>query len=195
VHDLPLPIHSTGDFQGWGEGRKTGSSFSGLSTNRHFHGPFALRLVCHADLFICSNIVFLASCIRRAASVSPHGCGHALECRNAQSGAQKLLRTVKREQRFQRCAPQPVNAAFAALVVDQDFGLGRGPVVVDVGIEEAGIERVERRGLSWAEVSPADVFAHDGGIFGLHQTVVARAARAAFGLGLSGSQMSSFSSN
>jgi hypothetical protein len=58
------------DFQGLWEGRKTASLFSGLSINRHFHGPLALRPMVHADLLICSNMVYLACCMRRAASVS-----------------------------------------------------------------------------------------------------------------------------
>jgi len=58
------------DFQGLWEGRKTALSFSGLSINRHFHGPLPLLRGVHADLLICSNMVFLACCIRRAASVS-----------------------------------------------------------------------------------------------------------------------------
>jgi hypothetical protein len=45
--DLIHPRHRRGggnvgigfiDFQGWWEGGKTAPSFSGLSTNRHFHG-------------------------------------------------------------------------------------------------------------------------------------------------------------
>jgi hypothetical protein len=52
------------------EGRKTAPSFSGLSINRHFHGPLPLQPAVHADLLICSNMVFLACCMRRAASVS-----------------------------------------------------------------------------------------------------------------------------
>src|ERR1035437_11148288 len=58
------------DFQGLREGRKTAPSFSGLSINRHFHRPLPLRRMVHADLLICSNMVFLACCMRRAASVS-----------------------------------------------------------------------------------------------------------------------------
>ena len=58
------------DFQGLWKGRKTALSFSGLSINRHFHRPLPLRPMVHADLLICSNIVFLACCMRRAASVS-----------------------------------------------------------------------------------------------------------------------------
>ena len=89
---------------------------------------------------------------------------------------------VERKQRFQRRAPLLVDAAFAALVVDLDFGLGRGAVVVDVGVEEAGIKLVDGRGVGWCNVPPADVFAHDGRVFGLHQAVVAGAAGTAFGL-------------
>ena len=111
-----------------------------------------------------------------------HRCGHAFECRERESGAQELLRPVKREQRFQRRAPPLVEAAFAALGIDLDFGLGRGPVVVDVGVKEAGIELVDGRGVGWRDVSPADMFAHDGGVFGLHQAVVAALAWTAFGL-------------
>ena len=58
------------DFQGLWEGRKTAPSFSGLSINRHFHGPLPLRRRVHAHFLICSNIVLLACCMRRAASVS-----------------------------------------------------------------------------------------------------------------------------
>ena len=58
------------DFQGLWEGWKTALSFSGLSINRHFHGPIPLLPEVHADLIICSNMLFLACCIRRAASVS-----------------------------------------------------------------------------------------------------------------------------
>ena len=58
------------DFQGLWKGRKTAVSFSGLSLNRHFHGPVALLPVVHADLLICSNMLCFASCMRRAASVS-----------------------------------------------------------------------------------------------------------------------------
>jgi len=58
------------DFQGWWEGRKTAPSFSGLSINRHFHGPLPLQPTPQADLFISSNIWFLACCMRRAASAS-----------------------------------------------------------------------------------------------------------------------------
>src|ERR1035437_8658946 len=58
------------DFQGLWEDRKTALSFSGLSISRHFHGPLPLLPGAHADLLICSNMVFLACCIRRAASVS-----------------------------------------------------------------------------------------------------------------------------
>src|ERR1019366_176319 len=58
------------DFQCLWEGRETAPSFSGLSINRHFHGPLPLLPEVHADLLICSNIEFLACCIRRAASVS-----------------------------------------------------------------------------------------------------------------------------
>jgi hypothetical protein len=64
--------------------------------------------------------------------------------------------------------PELVEAAFAALGVDPDFGLGRGPVVVDVGVEEAGIELVDMRGVGRCDVPPADVLAHDGGVFGFH---------------------------
>jgi len=58
------------DFQGLWEGRKTVLSFSGLSINRHFHGPLPLLSGVQADLLICSNMVYLACCICRAASVS-----------------------------------------------------------------------------------------------------------------------------
>jgi len=58
------------DFQGLWEGRKTVLSFSGLSINRHFHGPLPLGSGVHADLLICSNMLYLACCMRRAASVS-----------------------------------------------------------------------------------------------------------------------------
>src|ERR1019366_4787345 len=58
------------DFQGLWEGRKTALLFSGLSINRHFHGPLPLRPMVQADLLICSNMVLLACCMRRAASVS-----------------------------------------------------------------------------------------------------------------------------
>src|SRR5665213_951363 len=58
------------DSQGLWEGWKTAPSFSGLSINRHFHGLLPLWRVVHADLLICSNMVLLACCIRRAASVS-----------------------------------------------------------------------------------------------------------------------------
>jgi hypothetical protein len=58
------------DFQGLWEGRKTALSFSDLSINRHFHGPLPLRPRVHAHFPICSNMVFLACCMRRAASVS-----------------------------------------------------------------------------------------------------------------------------
>jgi hypothetical protein len=40
------------DFQGLWEGWKTASSFSGLSINRHFHGPLPLLPEVHADLVI-----------------------------------------------------------------------------------------------------------------------------------------------
>jgi hypothetical protein len=46
-----------------------------------------------------------------------------------------------------------VEAAFAALGVDPDFGLGRGAVVVDVGVEEAGIELVDGRRVGRRDVS------------------------------------------
>src|ERR1035438_1911590 len=58
------------DFQGWWEGRKTALPFSGLSSNRHFHGPLPMPHARHADFLISSNITFFARCIRRAASVS-----------------------------------------------------------------------------------------------------------------------------
>ena len=58
------------DFQGLWEGRKTALSFSELSINRHFHGPLPLLPRVHADLLICSNMVYFACCIRCAASVS-----------------------------------------------------------------------------------------------------------------------------
>jgi len=77
-----------------------------------------------------------------------HRSGHALERGDGQSGAQKLLRVVERKQRFQRRAPLLVDGA---LLVYLDFGLGRGAVVVDVGVEEAGIKLVERCGVGRAE--------------------------------------------
>jgi len=52
--------------------------------------------------------------------------------------------------------PLLVESPFASLVVDLDFGLGRGPVVVDVGVEEAGVELVDGRGVGRRDVSPAD---------------------------------------
>ena len=110
------------------------------------------------------------------------GCSYALACRNAQPGAQKLLWLFEREQLFEGGLPLFVEAALAALGVDLDFGLGRGPVVVDVGVEEAGVELVESRGVGRTDVSPADVFAHDGGVFRLYQAVVAALAGAALGL-------------
>src|ERR1035437_8611563 len=48
-HDLHLPMHSTGDFQGLWEGRKTALPFSGLSINRHFLGPFSRLLHSNAS--------------------------------------------------------------------------------------------------------------------------------------------------
>jgi hypothetical protein len=33
--------------------------------NRHFHGPLPLWRMVHADLLICSTMVFLACCMRR----------------------------------------------------------------------------------------------------------------------------------
>ena len=120
--------------------------------------------------------------MRRAASVSLMVAATRLSALIDQSGAQELLRTVEREQLLERSLPLFVKAAFAALGVDPDFGLGRGPVIVDVGVEEAGIELVDGRGVGRADVSPADVFAHDGGVFGLHQAVVAALAGTAFGL-------------
>src|SRR5664280_1184698 len=83
------------DFQGLWEGRKTALSFSGLSINRHFHGPLPLLRGVHADLLICSNMVFLACCIRRAASVSLMVAATAFERREAESGAQELLRPIE----------------------------------------------------------------------------------------------------
>src|ERR1019366_1468283 len=55
------------DFQGLWEGRKTALSFSGFSINRHFHGPLPLLRGVHADLLICSNMVFwpVAYVVRR----------------------------------------------------------------------------------------------------------------------------------
>jgi len=73
-------------------------------------------------------------------------------------------------------------AAFAAFGVDLDFGLGRGPVVVDVGIENAGIELVDGRGVGRVDVPPVDMFPHNGGVFGFHQAIVAALAGTAFGL-------------
>ena len=55
-------------------------------------------------------------------------------------------------------------------------------MIVHVRVEEAGVELVDRRSVGWRDVSPADVFAHDRGVFGLHQAVVAGVARTAFGL-------------
>ena len=75
-----------------------------------------------------------------------HRCGHSLECVDAESGAQELLRLLEREQLLERRLPLLVEASFAAFVIDVDLGLGRGPVVVDVGVEEAGIELVDGRG-------------------------------------------------
>jgi hypothetical protein len=39
-HDLHFPLLCWSDFQGLWEGRKTASSFSGLSIDRHFLSPF-----------------------------------------------------------------------------------------------------------------------------------------------------------
>jgi hypothetical protein len=38
-----FPLLFWSDFQGLWEGRKTASSFSGLSIDRHFLGPFSRR--------------------------------------------------------------------------------------------------------------------------------------------------------
>ncbi len=100
----------------------------------------------------------------------------------AEAGTQKPLRPVQRQEFLERGLPLLVDAPLASFLVDQHFGLGRGPVVVEVGVEEAGVELVEGRGVGGRDVSPAHVFAHDGRVFGLHQTVVAALAGTAFGL-------------
>ena len=55
-------------------------------------------------------------------------------------------------------------------------------MIVDVRIQERGIEPIERRGIGGIDMRPAHVFAHDGGVFGFHQAVVAGAAGTALGL-------------
>lgn len=47
-------------------------------------------------------------------------------------------------------------------------------------------------GVSGSDMAEADVFADDGGVLGFDQAVVSGVAGAAFGLGLSGGQISSF---
>ena len=69
-----------------------------------------------------------------------------------------------------------VAAALPALGVGGDFGLRRGAVIVDVGIQERHIELIEWRGLRRIDVRPAHVFAHDGGVFSFHQAGAAGAA-------------------
>jgi hypothetical protein len=61
------------------EAGSTDGSFSGffhmllvvaVAVDRHFPGPLPLLPEVHADFPICSNMVYLACCMRRAASVS-----------------------------------------------------------------------------------------------------------------------------
>ena len=60
---------------------------------------------------------------------------------------QELLRLLEREPLLEQRLPLLVEASFAAVVIDVDLGMSRGAVVVDVGVEEAGIELVDGRGM------------------------------------------------
>ena len=86
---------------------------------------------------------------RRGLGVA-HGGGDALQRVDAQSGPEELLRLFEPEQFFQRGPPVFVEAAFTALGIDAHLGLGRRTVVVDVGVEEAGVELVDRPGVAGA---------------------------------------------
>ena len=54
-HDLRDAMLSASDFQGLWEGRETGSSFSGLSINRHFLCPPSSALVGDSTRFVAGN--------------------------------------------------------------------------------------------------------------------------------------------
>ena len=58
------------DFQGLWEGRKTRTIVFRAFHKPPFPRPLPLRHASYADFLICSNIAFLACCLRRAASVS-----------------------------------------------------------------------------------------------------------------------------
>ena len=76
----------------------------------------------------------------------------------------------------------PVNAALAALLVDDEVGLGARTMVVQIGIEVGGIEVLEGLGVGLVDVAVAHVLADHGAVFGFDQAVIVAVPGPAFGL-------------
>ena len=70
AHELQFPMRLRSDSQGLWEGRKTRTIVFRAFHKPPFPRPLPQRHASYADFLICSNIVFLACCMRRAASVS-----------------------------------------------------------------------------------------------------------------------------
>ena len=166
------------DFQGLWKGRKTALSFSGLSIDRHFLRPLSFYAVSRNR----SNSLFLASCVRRAASVSLSAAAMRFRALMLSPRAQVLCWIIQLEQGFQRSLVALVADAFAASEIDLDVGLGAGAMIVQIWVEVLAIEVVEAVGVARIDVSVADMFADHRAVFGLHQAVVAALPRTAFGL-------------
>ena len=59
---------------------------------------------------------------------------------------------------MERFLPQLVEAVLAPRGIDLKSGLCRGPVIVDVGVQDAGIELVEGSGLCRATAFSIQVY-------------------------------------
>src|ERR1035438_7364247 len=89
---------------------------------------FALlaRLRCYAERRSFSNSLFLACCMRCAASGIADRRSDALESIDAESAAQVLCWFLQSQQSLQRRLVALVADAFAALRIDLNIGLGAG---------------------------------------------------------------------
>ena len=133
LHELPLSMRSSSDFQGLWEGRKTALSFSGLSTYRHFLGPLFPLHALHGHPQSVEEFCFGLLHTARRLGVAD-GSGDPFQSVDAESLAQVLFRFMQRQQGFLRGPVARITHPFAAFPVDLDLGLGTGAVIVQIRV-------------------------------------------------------------